>query len=419
MPEPAPHEKLQTLKARWIFPADDLPIADGQVIVSVGQIVAVGAGANGPPDLDFGNAAILPGLVNAHTHLDLSGLRGKCPPSEDFTGWLRQVIRHRLAQTPAEVEADVRAGLADCLAHGTTLVGDIAAGGASWPVLAASPLRAVVFYELLGLSEYRALRTLTDAAEWVQAHLPTPDCRPGWSPHAPYSVHAFLFREAATRCASLPVAVHLAETREELQLLASHDGPFAHFLTELGAWNPAGLVSDVTEVLGSFPESSRLLLIHANYLSPGAKVPRGATVVYCPRTHAAFGHCRHPFRSFLKRGLRVVLGTDSLASNPDLDVLAEARFLRQLDPTLPDALLLRMVTIAGAEALGLEESCGSLAPGKSADLVVLSLPDEDLANPHDLIFSPAARVRAVMCRGRWLVGPEPGPGNLEALSPHS
>ena len=159
MPATSSHEC--SLTARWVFPVDGPPIERGVVTVLGERIDAVDPPGKRTPDIDLGNAAILPGLVNAHTHLDLSGLRGKCPPSPDFVGWLRQVIAHRRTTTPEQTEADIRAGLAECLRFGTTVVGDIASGGASWDALAEAPLWAVVYFELLGLSQDRA------AAAWA------------------------------------------------------------------------------------------------------------------------------------------------------------------------------------------------------------------------------------------------------------
>src|SRR5207249_1728478 len=149
----------------------------------------------------------------------------------------------------------------------------------------------------------------------------------------------------------------------------SHDGPFVAFLTSLGVWKPQGLVGSAEEVIDLNGEVPRVLFAHGNYLNPAAPVPSGSSIVYCPRTHAAFGHSPHPFRHFLALGVRVALGTDSLASNPDLSVLREARFLHQQHPDVPGSVLLRMATLAGAEALGWHDETGSLTPGKSADLV--------------------------------------------------
>jgi cytosine/adenosine deaminase-related metal-dependent hydrolase len=392
-----------SLTARWVFPADGPPVERGVVTVRGEQIVAVEPHGTRTADTDLGNAAILPGFVNAHTHLDLTGLRGKCPPSPDFVGWLRQVIAHRRSVTPEQTQTDIRAGIDECLRFGTTLVGDIASGGASWDQLAEAPLRAVVFYELIGLSDDRAKQVLADARQWLESAVATVTCKPGLSPHAPYSVRCVLFARAAllARSPKRPLAVHLAETNAELELLHHRRGPFVSLLRELGVWDAEALADSPSQIMKGCDQRIPKLFVHGNYLAPSARIPRNSAIVYCPRTHAAFGHPPHPFREFLARGIRVALGTDSLASNPDLDLLAEARFVYSRYPDVPGAALLRMATLSGAEALGSADTTGSLTPDKSADLVVLPLPDADAENPHRLIFESDRAASAVMFRGRW------------------
>jgi cytosine/adenosine deaminase-related metal-dependent hydrolase len=141
--------------------------------------------------------------------------------------------------------------------------------------------------------------------------------------------------------------------------------------------------------------------VHGNFLKPDAPVPATGSVVYCPRTHTAFGHPPHPFRQFLARGVRVALGTDSLASNPDLSVLAEARFVHRQHPDLSAEVVLRMATLSGAEALGWADDTGSLTPGKSADLIAVPLSDQ-AAEPYQGVLRSDAVVSAVLCRGRWV-----------------
>jgi cytosine/adenosine deaminase-related metal-dependent hydrolase len=388
-----------SLTARWVFPVDGPPVERGVVTVRGEQVAAVEPRGARTADTDLGNVAILPGLVNAHTHLDLSGLRGRCPPSPDFTGWLRQVIAHRRATSPEQADADVRAGLDECLRFGTTLVGDIAAGGGSWDALAAAPLRAVVFRELLGLTKTAARDALRAALQWTPSRPESDTCRAGLSPHAPYSFRAEVLDVV---CAiGRRIAIHLAEWPAELQLLGQQSGPFVPFLTELSAWDASGLARSPAHVVELTRLARNVLYAHGNYLPTDTPIPAHGTVVYCPRTHAAFGHPDHPFRDFLARGVRVALGTDGLASNPDLDILAEARFVHARHPDFPGAALLRMATLSGAEALGWGDVTGSLTPGKSADLVVLPLPDAETIDPHRLLFESESRVGAVMFRGRW------------------
>jgi cytosine/adenosine deaminase-related metal-dependent hydrolase len=320
--------------------------------------------------------------------------------------WLRDVIRHRRFCKAEETLAAIRQGLDECIRTGTTLVGDISGDGSSWQALAGAGARAVVFRELLGLPQDRAETALAAGRAWLTEHPATPTCRPGLSPHAPFSARADLFERAAllARQARCPLATHLAESGEELELLHQHRGPFVDFLKELGVWGPEGLARSPADVMKLCDGGNPKLFIHGNYLAPSAGIPRNSTIVYCPRTHAAFGHPPHPFRVFLDRRIRVALGTDSLASNPDLDLLAEARFLHSLHPDLPGDVLLRMATLSGAEALGWGDETGSLAPGKSADLVSVPVNGPDAADPHALLFDSGAAVQRVLCRGVWLVG---------------
>ena len=393
-----------SVTARWILPADRPPLAHGTITIQGDTIVAVQpAGFRVPHPHgveDLGDIAILPGFVNAHTHLDLTGMRGQCPPTPDFAAWLRGVIQHRRLRTPEQVQDDIRAGLAECQRHGTTLVGDISGQGLSGPILRDAAIRSVAFLELLGLSAERAGAAYEQAVSWLASRPESGNCRFGLSPHAPYSVRAELFARIARQLAGseVPCAIHLAESLQELELLEHQRGPTAEFLKELGVWDPTGLSASPAEVVRLFEDVPQTLLIHANYMT-AAQVGRAA-VVYCPRTHAAFGHAPHPFRDFLGQGVCVALGTDGLASNPDLDILAEARYLHGRYPDLPGEVLLRMLTLNGATALGMQELVGSLTAGKSADLVVLSVDGGD--DPYRSIFGATSVPRRVMCRGAWL-----------------
>jgi len=393
---------MWSLTARWLFPVDGPPLPNGVVVIADDKIAAVLPHSSRSHDIDLGNVAILPGLVNAHTHLDLTGLRGQSPPTPDFTEWLRGVIAHRRRQTREEIDADICMGVKESIAAGTTLIGDIAAAGASWEALSQTSLRAVVFYELLGLPLTRANKVESDGFQWLDAHPPTDTCRPALSPHASYSVHTSLIQwaSALTNSYAVPLATHLAETNEELELLTQRSGPLLPFLEELGVWDADGLAESPEEIIRCTLGAGPLLLIHCNYLSPEIELHSETTIVYCPRTHAAFGHPPHPFREFLQRGVGVALGTDSLASNPDLSILAEMRFIHQRYPNFPGDLLLRMGTLSGAEALGWADEAGSLTPGKSADLVIVPLPDND-GEPHQLLFGSEQPVARTLFRGQW------------------
>jgi cytosine/adenosine deaminase-related metal-dependent hydrolase len=164
------------------------------------------------------------------------------------------------------------------------------------------------------------------------------------------------------------------------------------------------MAQSIADVTARGNSARGVLYIHANFLPPDTPIPPHGTIVYCPRTHAAFGHPTHPFRDFLKRGVRVALGTDSLASNPDLSVLAEMRFVHAHYPDVPGDTILRMGTLSGAEALGWADETGSLTPGKSADFVVVPLPDAE-GDPYQLLLESRAPVAGTMFRGAWTHGP--------------
>lgn len=394
---------FQTFTARWILTAAGPPVENGILVVRDDKIEAVEPKGMRKADIDLGNVALIPGLVNAHTHLDLSGARGLIPPTdpEHFTDWLKGVIAYRRTRTPEQVQQDIREGLAECMKAGTTLIGDITSGGASWHVIHNATIRSVLFWEMIGLTQERFINSYREYFSNIRADRPVltlgnRNCRWSRSPHAPYSADHYY---SICILRALRSAIHLAESPGEMELLSSKTGPFVVFLQELGLWDPSLITSKVEDFCTQ--TTSENLLVHCNYLSPDTKLSHQKTIVYCPRTHAAFGHPPHPFREFMKRGVRVCLGTDSLASNPDLDILAEARFVKQRYPDFDGETLLKMVTLFGAEALGWADECGSLEAGKSADAVAVPLPDRD-GNPYELLFvDPTHGKRKTLFRGEW------------------
>ena len=410
-----------TLAARYIFPVEGAPVADGLLTIEGGRVAQVGPRGGRAADLDLGNVAITPGFVNAHTHLELAPLPGcaRATGPEDELIWLRRVIDQR-RQGSAEALREVAARhVAASLAAGTTFVADTTTAGLSWEALAAAPLRAVVFAETIGLKRERGLQTNDDAWNWLSTVEPAAQvaacARPGLSPHAPYSTSGWLYHRAAA--SKLPLSTHLAEMPEELELLGARSGRLRRFLEDLGAWD------DDWEPIGPSPadyvrkgelRQADWLIAHGTYLEPSefwqlrpeaAPGRHRVAVVYCPRTHARFGHAPHPFRAMLERGVVVCLGTDSLASAPSLSVLDEIRFLHRRDPALGGPLLLTMATLFGAWALRADTTTGSLRPGKSADLAVVALPDREAADPHTLLLESDLPVLATAFEGQFVSGP--------------
>jgi len=414
------------LGARYVFPVEGPPIPNGVVAVEKGRIGRIGPAREIGVDLDLGNVAITPGLVNAHTHLELSRLAkddesdreaGFVP--EDELAWLRRVIDQRRNGGPTNLREAVAQNVSASLDAGTTLVADTTTGGLSWDEIASSPIRAVVFAETIGLKRYRGLESNNDAWKWLASVRPESQvaacARPGLSPHAPYSTSGWLYHSAAA--SRLPLSTHLAEMPEELRLLERRDGPLRTFLEELGAWD------DDWEPIGPRPadyirkgelRNADWLVAHGTYIEPSEfwqlrpeASPNGhrVAIAFCPRTHARFGHAAHPYRALLEKGIVVCLGTDSLASSPSLSVLDELRFLHERDPSLSGELLLTMATLFGAWALRAETTTGSLRAGKSADLAVIRLPDRHEADPYRLILDSREPVVATVFEGDFVTGP--------------
>jgi cytosine/adenosine deaminase-related metal-dependent hydrolase len=401
----------RTLRARWVFPVSRPPIRDGAVAIRDGRIVGVGPADKGETAEDLGNVAILPGLVNAHTHLDLSDLRAPLgEPGQGMADWIRRVVAHRRERAGFR-QHGFPLGLKESLRLGTTTLADIAQP--DWPseVLRDWPCDATIFLELIA----PRMERVAAAVELARKHLSSCDCeaasgfRLGLSPHAPYSVHPELLRQVVSLSAThhVPLAMHLAESREEIELLRTGGGPLRALLESLGAWDPTAIQPGTTalDCLRILARADRALVIHGNYLEPeeigflAANCGRMA-VVYCPRTHEWFGHRPYPLRALLAAGATVALGTDSRASSPDLSLLAEMRAVARRHPAVPPQVVLALGTLGGARALGCPD-VGRLEPGCWANLAVVALADREAADPHELILHDEGPVVRTCFRGTW------------------
>ncbi len=390
------------LRARMVFPVGAPPIAGGVVTIHGGRIVAVGPAALDAPVRELGNVAILPGLVNAHTHLEFSDLAAPLGTSgTNLPDWIGDVLAHRRAATGAGFAAICR-GLAESLAAGTTTLGEIAT--TDWRTADALPVErptTVMFHEAIGPTPPRAQAAAAAAEAFVSAPLTDEKILPGLSPHAPYTVHPRLLTALVelSRERQIPLAMHLAESREELELLNRKSGPFRELLEKVGAWDSsAGMrLSCVLDYLTELARAHRSLVIHGNYLNDGeigflADHASHMSVVYCPRTHAYFAQEPYLLARMLEAGVAMALGTDSRASNPDLSVLEEVKAAAAAHPDVPREALVRMATLGGARALGLADRIGTLEEGKRADLAVVALGAGEAADAYDLLTAPDARV---------------------------
>ena len=375
-------------RAKYVLAEPDLLLQNAAVhISSSGRISHIGAWSGSPANregefTDWGSAAIIPGLVNAHTHLELTSFCNQLTQFDSFTDWISRLIARRRNWTEQQYTASAREGAGLLLASGTTLAGDITSSGVGWAATEGMSLRRLVFEEVIGLSSEQIDQVASQLNRRLQQTEPGQLLAHGISPHAPYSVSPGLYKRTAelARSGGMLLATHAAETRSEIQFLQNGTGEFRDFLARIGAlpgdWKPPRLhpVSylDSLGVLGEF-----CLLIHCNYLDRdtlGRILNSRSSVVYCPRSHDFFGHEDHPVRELLDSGINVALGTDSLASNSSLSMLDEMRFLFSRRKDLKPEEIFRAATMNGAAALGLGNVLGCLRTGYLADMAVLELP---------------------------------------------
>jgi aminodeoxyfutalosine deaminase len=402
------------LSAAWVAPVSAPPIRRGYVEIENGRIVGVGsadqlASAARARASDLGDAILTPGLVNAHTHLELTVYAGKLPPAP-FWPWIRDLAAMRSAPDhAAREELAAGDGARQSLRAGVTCVGDISRENVAWKALKTIPIRKICFAELLSLADSppRNPQELRAAvADIREDELLTA----GITPHAPYTVPQAHLQAAIALAAELnrPWCTHWAETREEVAFLAGQTDAlptFLHALLDQCDVRSPGLTA--TAYLDRCVGACRPgILAHVNYVDD-ADIARlaaaGHAVVYCPRAHRFFGHRPHPFRRLQVAGVTVAIGTDSLASNESLSILAELRHLRQNVADSPPAdALLRMATLDAARALRLDARIGSLELGKAADLAAFSCP-ANAPDPLAALIDAAPDAVGVWVAGKRVV----------------
>jgi cytosine/adenosine deaminase-related metal-dependent hydrolase len=377
------------LRAGWVHPVTAPPIPDGAVLVDDrGHIAAVGPDHAVPRPADaeslaFPAGALVPGLVNCHTHLELTHLAGQVEATQ-FPAWVRRIRELKDRTSPEDFRRAAQQGVRDCWAAGVTCIADTGSTGAVMDALHALGGRGVVYQEVFGPAPAQcatSMAALTAAVDQL-GRFASVRLRVGVSPHAPYTVSEPLYRAVAdfARREHLPVAVHIAESREETELVRDGSGPFAEALRARGIAVEAHSVSPIEYLLrlGVYA-SSRCLCIHcvqADQHDIALLKSAGASIAHCPRSNRAHAHGAAPLADFRSAGVRVGLGTDSVVSTGDVNLWSDA-----IAAGLTGEDALRMLTLEGARALGLESEIGSLEVGKQADLAVFTSTALDRPRP--------------------------------------
>jgi len=376
-------------RARTVLTMDGAPIENGAVAVKADRVVDVGrdeevrARRSGPVT-DLGEVVLLPGLINAHCHLDYTLLRGVIPPQRSFTAWIQSINERKASLTPEDYVRSIEAGFAEAAEFGTTTMANLAAFPELIPRISDVPVRTWWFAEMIdvraAVSGAEVLANLQRAVQDREDHFGGV----GLAPHAPYTASHELYAEAAALAAEwgLPLTTHLAESAEEMQMFSEGDGALFDFMNEIGrsmddcdGMTPVGMMLK-REVL-----NGRWIVAHLNELRPAdlsllGNAPR-FHIAHCPRSHGYFGHAPFLLRELRALGFNLCLGTDSLASNADLSLFAEMREVRRTLPSLPAVEILRMATANGAAALGQGEMLGRLRVGYLADMI--GIPSEAAA----------------------------------------
>lgn len=343
----------RTCSVRWLWNPQAEPLSNVTLREFNGAVLDIRPATSAEENACL-PAILVPPLVNAHTHLEFSELAEPIEPARPFPEWIRSVIRFR-QQRGHNGDVSLGAGLNECNSNGVGLVADIA----TTDILPDHPaVECIRFREAIGLLPERIQQQSAVAMSFLQQHQDSRNT--GLSPHAPYTVHPDLMDQLMSIAEQfqVPVAMHLAETTEELELLQSGTGPLAEFLRSMNLFDSRTFPGrrTVREFLEQLSRAPRALAVHGNYFSDEdlrflQQHPQ-ITTVYCPRTHAWFGHSPHPIGQMKQMGLNVVLGTDSRASNPDLSIWKELQHLIVHQPQIPTADLLAMITTTTATALG-------------------------------------------------------------------
>ncbi|MDB6173929.1 MAG: Amidohydrolase [Chthoniobacteraceae bacterium] len=403
------------LKAKAVVTMEGEPIADGVVVIQGNRIVATGMLADlehsdTGPLIDLGDFVLMPGLINAHCHLDYTMMRHAISPPASFTAWVRRINALKRSLDSEDYLDAIARGFAELQRWGTTTVCNIESFPELMALMPSAPIRTWWFYEMIDIRH----RITTDdviagALTFFQQHLDNHLGGFGLSPHAPYTASTALY-QLADECASIqpmPLTTHVAESREEFAMFQHASGPMYDFIRALD--RPMDDCGDVTPFQLLWRKGAidaRWILAHMNELSEEdfallESLPKegGPHIVHCPGSHQYFQHSRFPFRRLHEIGLNLCIGTDSLASTDSLSLFCELRKVRENEPWLSARELLCTVTVNPARALNRSLDLGRIIPGALADLIAFPISGA-FANVLEAVIAYANPVPWMMINGQ-------------------
>lgn len=420
---PQPTNNPLLIRSRVVLPICHPAIEDGAVAVSGGRIQAVGRwrqlkGKFSGETVDLGESIVLPGLINAHCHLDYTHMAGLFPPRKSFSDWIKLITTEKSHWTFSDYAESWIDGARQLLRSGTTTVGDIEAVPELLPdVWETTPLRVISFLEMTGVKSRRKPELILREAREKLDELPQGRCRGALSPHAPYSTTPKLLRltTALARKRKLRVTTHVAESATEFEMFTTARGEMFNWLKRNERdMRDCGKLSPVQHLARQNALGPHLLAVHVNHLAPGDAqllARKRVSVVHCPRSHEYFQHGKFPFEELSDAGVNICLGTDSLATvlskrkqMPTLTMFAEMRAFAAKHPEVSPQQILKMVTLNAAHALGQRGKLGELKRGVSADLIALPF-SGGAAATTEAVVQHSGDVSASMIGGDWAVAP--------------
>jgi cytosine/adenosine deaminase-related metal-dependent hydrolase len=385
---PESRKRGMIVRARVVVTMDGAPIKNGAVAVSGDRIVDVGkfpevsARYSGQKIIDLGEQVLLPGLINAHCHLDYTCLRGKIPRQKSFTDWIRAINTEKSKLSPQDYIASIREGFAEAKQFGTTTIANLTAFPELIRQLPAPPIRTWWFAELIDVRSPNRTNELVDSAieslRFAQNY--------GLAPHALFTASKNLYQRCEEAGKDVLLTTHLAESREEMEMFRDGSGPLYKFMENIGCdMGDCGhetplerffKVRDSSTALHSARNDNDWLVAHLNELTESdfellEKVKRKFHVVHSPRSHDYFGHSRFQSERLRRLGFNICLGTDSLASNESLSLFAEMRAFQRSEPEISPEKIFEMVTVNPASAVRQQNTLGRIRLGFRADLIAI------------------------------------------------